>query len=283
MSSFLNFNQLLQDIPAAERQRQGEGAVVAVLDTGCVAHPDLLPNIVGFYDAVKQKLCKPAEYSDDTGHGTFVSGLIASGGGSSGITGVAPRAKIIVVKVSDDGMFYPAYLFNALQWLLQNCQPLPAVVNMSFDCSEGSSGVKIQQLLEQLAGLGIALVAAGNNNLRLFGNQKPMYPAREARIMAVGSLHGEVPSGLVLNKKISYLIVRREEYQSICTSGAGFQKRGSSFASAMVSGAFALLKASYPGMPLPDIKLKLNNLLSVYNSPDFNNPYKIYRNENADS
>ncbi|WP_237144199.1 S8 family peptidase [Pontibacter pamirensis] len=85
---------------------RGAGARVAVLDTGFdLTHPDLEPNI----DMAASKSFVPGEdlqYSlpDPFSHGTHVAGTIAAADNSFGIIGVAPEAKLILVKVlSDEG------------------------------------------------------------------------------------------------------------------------------------------------------------------------------------
>jgi serine protease len=117
--------------PYAWRATRGEGAVVAVLDTGITAHPEF-PNarILPGYDFVSQ-----FEYDggvEDTGrdgdgwdanpqdegdwesanycyedspalasswHGTHVSGMIAATKDNGGVVGVAPEAEILPVRV----------------------------------------------------------------------------------------------------------------------------------------------------------------------------------------
>jgi len=82
---------------------KGEGITVAVIDTGVAPHNDLVKprnRIVGFKDFVNDK-SKPY---DDNGHGTHVSGIIASNGFSSNgkYAGIAPAANILAVKALDE-------------------------------------------------------------------------------------------------------------------------------------------------------------------------------------
>ena len=81
----------------------GKGVTVAVVDTGVHSHPDLTKpknRIVGFKDFINGKT---SPY-DDNGHGTHVSGIIASNGFSSNgrFRGIAPGANILSVKALDE-------------------------------------------------------------------------------------------------------------------------------------------------------------------------------------
>lgn len=89
---------------------RGEGAVVAVIDTGVDSgHPDLAGQILDGY--VYQKNpdtsvwsavpVKAAEMNDWEGHGTHVAGIIAAADNGFGVTGIAPQAKILPINVAD--------------------------------------------------------------------------------------------------------------------------------------------------------------------------------------
>jgi subtilisin family serine protease len=82
---------------------RGAGATVAVLDEGFdTDHPDLAPNVVG---AVSMVDGETVEYSlpDPFSHGTHVAGTIAAADNGLGVIGVAPEAKLLLVKVLADG------------------------------------------------------------------------------------------------------------------------------------------------------------------------------------
>src|SRR5262249_8427929 len=79
----------------------GKGIGVAIIDTGVAPTSDFLGRYTAFYDFVNAGGASTAAY-DDNGHGTHVAGLIASAGAlGSAYTGVAPNARIIVMKVLD--------------------------------------------------------------------------------------------------------------------------------------------------------------------------------------
>src|SRR5438034_969576 len=79
--------------------------------------------IVAFYDYVKLGGGFAAAY-DDFGHGTHVAGLIGSSGANgSQYEGVAPNARLIVMKVLDgQGAGKTSDVINAITFLIANKQ-----------------------------------------------------------------------------------------------------------------------------------------------------------------
>jgi subtilisin family serine protease len=77
----------------------GTGVTVAVVDTGVdAAHADLAGRTAGGYDFVQDD----AIPQDENGHGTHVAGIVAATqGNDEGITGVAPHATVMPVRVLD--------------------------------------------------------------------------------------------------------------------------------------------------------------------------------------
>lgn len=75
----------------------GDGVGVALIDTGVAPVPDLIDRVAGWADLTPEH-----SFADTFGHGTFMAGLIAGDGTSSGgrYTGVAPRANLVSIKVA---------------------------------------------------------------------------------------------------------------------------------------------------------------------------------------
>lgn len=89
--------------PAAFRAGyKGQGAVVAVLDGGFATdNQDIAPNIISatsFVPGEPAKFANPTAFS----HGTHVAGIIAAADNNYGTVGVAPSAKLMLVKVLND-------------------------------------------------------------------------------------------------------------------------------------------------------------------------------------
>lgn len=94
---------------------RGEGVVVAVVDTGVdLGHPDLAGRLVPGADFVcgeQTGSCGDGNWKGQDGvgqesdvHGTHVSGTIAANADNGiGVAGVAPEAKVMPIKVLEDG------------------------------------------------------------------------------------------------------------------------------------------------------------------------------------
>src|SRR5438309_1530249 len=111
----------------------GTGTTVAVLDTGIDPLPDFAGRLVGGVDLSGEG----DPYKDSFGHGTFVAGLIAANGASSGgaYRGEAPGAALVSVKVGGAaGVTDMATVISGIDWVLEHRGQLRiGVLNLSLD------------------------------------------------------------------------------------------------------------------------------------------------------
>jgi len=85
---------------AWEHGYSGNGSVIAVLDTGCDSnHFELKNQIIDGYNFTTDDQGDPKNIMDYNGHGTHVCGTICAEENDKGVIGVAPKAKLLVLKV----------------------------------------------------------------------------------------------------------------------------------------------------------------------------------------
>jgi subtilisin family serine protease len=167
------------DAPAAWGITRGAGVTVAVVDTGVDAgHPDLAARVVAGRDFVDDD----AVPDDGNGHGTHVAGIVAASLDGGGVTGVAPEARIMPLRVLDaQGNGWASDVASAFEHAADVGVP---IVNASL----GSSTISTA---ERLAIAGhpdtLFVVAAGNGGV---SDQAPReYPCAltEANVLCVGA------------------------------------------------------------------------------------------------
>ena len=113
--------------PAAWSTSTGVGAVVAVIDTGVQPdHPDLGGRLTGGYDFVGNDPIEGGDEdtspNDGDGHGTHVTGIIAANRDNNvGVTGVAPGAQVLPIRVLDDnGEGYADDVVKGIDYALEH-------------------------------------------------------------------------------------------------------------------------------------------------------------------
>jgi subtilisin family serine protease len=166
------------DLPKAWQYTQGEGVVIAVVDTGCdLDHPDLKDNLLEGINFVKPGT--PPE--DDNCHGTHCTGILVAENNDIGMVGVCPKAKVMPVKVlNSKGSGNLLDVAKGVVWAADNGAD---IITMSL-----GSPMKVQQVrkaIQYAASKGIpTFVAAGNA-----GNTKEVfYPANYPETIAIGAI-----------------------------------------------------------------------------------------------
>ena len=183
----------------AWRYGKGKGVVIAVLDTGIVTHPEFGDRILPGYDFVSNPevandgdgrdadatdpgnwvtkeeaeggdFGDECESGDSNWHGTHVAGIaLANTGNGEGIAGIAPRAKLLPVRVIGKCGGSTSDLVDGLRWAAglevagvpRNANPAD-VINMSLG-SDQSCRPDLQAAIDEVAALNIMMVAAVGN------------------------------------------------------------------------------------------------------------------------
>jgi subtilisin family serine protease len=178
-AQIMGWEILKMNIPEAWKNSEGEGVVCAVLDTGCdLSHDDLKNNLLQGKNCIE----KNSSPIDRAGHGTHVSSTIAASNNHCGMVGVAPRTKIVPVKVlNDNGNGSVGSIVEGLYWSADHSS-----VNF-ITMSLGSSGShpEIEKAINYANQKGkIIFCAAGNSG----PNTDIMYPAKYPNTIAIGAI-----------------------------------------------------------------------------------------------
>ncbi|MFC7866919.1 S8 family serine peptidase, partial [Streptomyces murinus] len=236
---------------------RGQGVTVAVLDTGVQEdHPDLVGNVL----PAKDMIGFGARPGDRTWgrHGTAMAGIIAGHGhgpgGSDGVMGVAPEAKILPVRViledSDPARAKArttrgTALADGIRWAADHGAD---VINLSLGDDSASAHPEpgedeaVQYALKK----GVVVVASAGN-----GGDKGdhvSYPA---------AYPGVVVATAVDRYGTRAAFSTRRWYAAVSAPGVDvviadpdhkyYEGWGTSAASAYVSGVAALVKSAHPG------------------------------------
>lgn len=175
---------------AWSHQNQGEGATIAVIDTGIHKHPDLTQptnRIIGFLDQVNKK----TEPYDDNGHGTHCAGDAAGNGVSSDgkYRGPASKAPLVGVKVLNKlGSGNLSDVIAGIQWCINHKEEYNIrVISLSLGSrtNESYKDDPVAQIVEEAWEKGIVVVAAAGNDGP--NSHTISSPGTHPRIITVGA------------------------------------------------------------------------------------------------
>ncbi|WP_110114594.1 S8 family peptidase [Bacillus sp. CGMCC 1.16541] len=225
---------------------KGQGMVIAVLDTGCdMAHRDLKERIIDGYNFTSDDKGDPTNYDDYNGHGTHVAGTICAMENEQGVVGVAPLAKLLVLKVlSKEGFgtneWVVAAIHYAINWRGPNGERV-RVMSMSLGGKEDESSLHnaIKKAVEAQI---LVICAAGNEGDGKDRTDEHAYPGAYKEVVQVGSvnLKGEISTFSNTNDEID-LVAPGEDILSTYIENEYAVLSGTSMATPHVSGAAALL------------------------------------------
>ncbi|MDG0816312.1 S8 family serine peptidase [Bdellovibrio svalbardensis] len=158
--------------------KQGAGARVLVLDTGIDAnHPSLKANYEQGKDFTGAS--SGADVTDLVGHGSHCSGTIAGVMDSSGFTGVAPKAKILMGRVCAENGCSNVAIASGINWGISQKVD---VISMSLGGAWSTPAER--DAVAKADKAGVTVVAASGND----GSNKVSYPAALPSVIAVGAV-----------------------------------------------------------------------------------------------
>jgi subtilisin family serine protease len=248
-TDILNYAATLRNVPANWLLAGGRDVKIAILDTGFnVDHPDLKNNIVDTFNAVDNS----NNVSSNTNHGSGVAGLIsAQTNTTNGIVGVAPFAKLILVKIADDHhVIKTEFVRNGLSHVIQDLDV--DIINMSLSLDEDEYTLQRPQFLSLMQSADqkeTLMVASAGENSGLI-RQTVLVPANEESCVAIGTVDAgflnTVPSP-IFNPHLSYLVPNLSLQSCSGQSTSYAPLSDSSMAAALLSGVCALAFSSVQG------------------------------------
>ncbi len=260
----------------------GTGVGIAILDTGVTEVADLAGRIVGAAD-----FAGDGDHLDHYGHGTFIAGVAAGNGAASfgEHAGVAPGAHVIPVKITGlDGSSDVTHVLAGIQYAVSFADQYDiGVINLSLGTDSSQSWLvdPLNYAVEKAWDAGIVVVASGAN----LGpdSQTITKPADDPLVIAVGSTDsngtidrsddtvpdfssrgptrdsGRAKPDLVA-PGVSIVGLRAPGSWADLNAPEArvgtdyFRGSGTSFSTAVVSGAVALLRQAHPSWTPDQIK-----------------------------
>jgi subtilisin family serine protease len=231
--------------------------VVAVLDTGVAAHPELQAALLPGQNLLPG--ADPLDTADHNGHGTHVAGTIGADAGSS-VEGIAAGARILPVKVLDDGgAGYWDWVAGGVVWATDHGAD---VINMSLGGQSEDS--VLGAAIDYAHAHGVTIVAAAGN----WNVSEPFYPAAFPGVIGVSAVDDQRAKAGFSNYG-SYVDVAGPGVNVLSTvPDAGYDRySGTSMASPHVAGVVALAKAVGPTLTPDQVELAIEGTATDLGAP----------------
>lgn len=216
----------------------GDGVKVAILDSGCIQHPDLINNIIGGKNFTSEG--SETDYNDLNGHGTHVAGIIA---GNGKVMGVAPNAKLLILKVLDKtGNGNCQGIYDAINYAIEQKVD---IINMSLGIAINVN--EIHTMLKKAVDNNICVVCAcGNEGDGKAFTDEYSYPASYNEAISVGAIDNARVNAVFTNSNKEVDLVAHGVNVVSTHLNYGYRSMsGTSQATPHVAGALALLKEYY--------------------------------------
>ncbi|MCW6004578.1 type VII secretion-associated serine protease mycosin [Micromonospora sp. CPCC 205371] len=251
------------NIGAVHRQSQGEDVTVAIVDTGVSPHRDLRRNLLLGVDV----LTDGNGQQDANSHGTSMAGLVAAhGNGNEGALGVAPKSRIIPIRIAaDDGRGTPDDVATGIDWAADR---KARIISVSYT---GASSAKLRSSVNRAISEGAVVIAAVGNRPE---NLNVGFPAAYDGVLAVGAVgrDGEHAALSVTGKAVAITAPGVDIY-STSTNNNYSKGSGTSAATAIVAGAAALVRSKYPELSAREVVHRLTATATDKGAPGRDEQY----------
>lgn len=176
---YVGYQILRHNIPNIWLETEGEGITIAVLDTGCQTdHSDLTNSVIAGWNYHDNT----AAVQDRQGHGTHVTGTIVANNNNIGVVGVAPKARVLIIKVlGDEGW---GYTDSVSQGVLFAIEQNVDIISMSLGGTASDDG--LHEALKKAYNKHIPCICAAGNS----GDVGQLdFPGRHAETISIGALN----------------------------------------------------------------------------------------------
>lgn len=230
----------------------GRGVVVAVVDSGVAADNVHFPKgsvLSG------RSFVGGAATTDESGHGTAIAGAIAARdiGDRSGVVGIAPGATILPVKITggedggDEEQQRSANLADGIAWAASAGAD---VINLSLSTTSNRPDVRAAVAAAVAAGA-IVVASSGNREQAADAKDGLRFPAGYPGVIGVAATNGaDVVTGNSIRGPQVDLSAPGDNVISTFRSWGDCvfsqEQQSSSYATAYVAGAAALLRQRFP-------------------------------------
>lgn len=232
----------------------GKGVKIAVVDSGVnLSHEDFAgTSFAKGYNVITGS----SDVTDESGHGTFVSGVLAAARNNGlGVAGFCTEVTIVPIKCfKESNETSASYIISAIYEAVDvyDCD----VINLSLGTDADMASMKTA--VEYANGKGVIVVAAVGNK----GTSELSYPAAYDCVIGVGSIdqNGLVPSFSEKNKSV-FVVAPGVSIVSLDNENNSGYDRGSgtSYSTPFVSVAAAILKQFAPNATVANFKTILKD------------------------
>ncbi|MFC8277581.1 type VII secretion-associated serine protease mycosin [Streptomyces sp. NPDC057271] len=252
----LPWAQARLELERVHRISQGEGQVVAVVDSGVDASvPQLKGAVLRGTDVVGES---GRGDTDCVGHGTFVAGIVAARpAGGVQFAGVAPRSVVLPVRQTTDGKDGSA---NGMAAAIRSAVDGGAgVINISANAAGPSAQLK--GAVAYAVSKNVLIVASvGNRSRDDLADPPASFPASYPGVLGVGAIgRDDRPASFSVTGDFVDVAAPGVDVISLGIGGPGYAiDQGTSFAAPFVSGTAALIRAYHPDLTVSQIIHRLH-------------------------
>jgi hypothetical protein len=258
------FKQIGLTAAVESQAKMGAGVTIGVVDTGVVAsNLEITGRVSSLSGCAAVTFACPKGFNDDNGHGTATASIAAGRYGSGGkMSGVAPAATILAEKVLDaSGSGYDTDIANGI---VRAANGGAQVINLSLTYAPTAAVINA---INAATAKGAVIVWAGGNSGAVFdtANTTGLSAAALSHLVFVGSVNSANGISYFSNKPGTGAAVAgsaRASYASLWLMAPGenivapevawggannyVSWSGTSMSTPEVSGAIALLEATWP-------------------------------------